>query len=118
MTRLDQDLRDRSSAYNDLMLELRSLQRSCDEEIGKLKLSLVSKSDETLRIMHLYEDNMVLVKDLKLENEAMKQKVELLKEEYYKLETMHRSGNADIRAELAVSKERLGNYELIEKELD
>jgi hypothetical protein len=31
---------------------------------------------------------------------------------------MGRQNNADIKAELAVSRERLANYEMIEKELD
>jgi hypothetical protein len=31
-----------------------------------------SKSDELMRVSHLYEDNMMLVKELKLENEAYK----------------------------------------------
>lgn len=79
---------------------------------------MISKSDELQRVMHLYEDNMVLVKDLKLENEGLKQKIDILKSEYYKLESLNRQGSADIKAELAVCKERLGNYELIEKELD
>jgi progesterone-induced-blocking factor 1 len=61
---------------------------------------------------------MVLVKDMKIENEALKNKIDVLKSEYYKLESVNRQGNADIKAELAVSKERLANYELIEKELD
>ena len=41
-----------------------------------------------------------------------------MKSEYYKLESTARQGNADIKAELAVSRERLANYEMIEKELD
>lgn len=61
---------------------------------------------------------MMLVKELKLENETFKQKIDVLKSEYYKLESMERQNGADTRAELAVCKERLGNYELIEKELD
>ena len=59
-----------------------------------------------------------MVKDLKIQNEALKSKIDVLKSEYYKLEGTHRQGNADIKAELAVCKERLANYELIEKELD
>jgi hypothetical protein len=47
------------------------LQRAGDEEIGGLKLGVRSKSDELTRIQHLYEDNMVLVKELKIENEAL-----------------------------------------------
>lgn len=49
-----------------------------------------SKADEVQRIRHLYEDNMVLVKDLKLENEALKSKIDILKQEYYKLESLNR----------------------------
>ncbi len=56
---------------------------------------------------HLYEDNLTLVKELKLDNEALRQKQEVLRTEYYKLEGLQRQGTADIRAELAVCKERL-----------
>ena len=66
----------------------------------------------------MYEENLVLVKELKIENEARRQKEEVLRTEYYKLEGAHRQGTADVRAELAVCKERLAQYELIEKELD
>lgn len=53
-----------------------------------------------------------------MENETLKAKIDVLKTEYYKLESTARQGNADIKAELAVARERLANYELIEKELD
>ena len=53
-----------------------------------------------------------------MENEILKQKIDVLKSEYYKLESTARQGNADIKADLAVCKERLANYEMIEKELD
>jgi hypothetical protein len=32
----------------------------------------MSKSDELQRVMHLYEDNMSMVKEMKLENEALR----------------------------------------------
>lgn len=70
------------------------------------------------RVSHLYEDNLQQVKDLKLELEAHRQKEEVLRTEYYKLEGLNRQGTAGIRAENAVLKERLMSYELIEKELD
>ena len=116
--KLEQDLSDKTRSHEELMVEYRQLQKTADEEIGRLKLGVASKSDEAQRVRHLYEDNMVLVKDLKIENEALKSKIDILKSEYYKLESLNRQGSADIRAELAVCKERLGNYELIEKELD
>lgn len=68
--------------------------------------------------MNLYEDNITMVKEVRIENEGLRQKQEVLKTEYYKLEALNRQGTADIRAELAVSKERLMSYELIERELD
>ena len=79
---------------------------------------MLSRSDELQRVQHLYEDNLALVKDLRLENEALRQKSDLLRTEYYRLEGLQRQGTADIRAELAVCKERLAQYELIERELD
>lgn len=94
------------------------MQRTSDEEIGRLKLAVMSRGDEQTRVSHLYEDNMILVKDMKIENEALRSKIDVLKSEYYKLESQARQGNADIKAELAVLKERLASYELIEKELD
>ena len=70
------------------------------------------------RVQHLYEDNLLVVKETKLENETLRQKLDVLRSEYYKLESSARQGNADIKADLAVSKERLLNYEMIERELD
>jgi progesterone-induced-blocking factor 1 len=69
-------------------------------------------------VTHIYEENMLLVKETKMENESLKAKIDLLKTEYYKVEAVAREGTAELRAELAVSKERLANYDMIEKELD
>lgn len=71
-----------------------------------------------MRITHLYEDNLLLVKELKIENESIKQKQDLLKSEYYKLESSAWTKSADIVAELALYKERVSQYESLEKDLD
>ncbi len=116
--KLETDLKEKTKSYEDLIFEFRQLQKAGDEEMGHLKLDVRSKQDTVSRIQHLYEDNLMLVKETKLENEALRSKLDILKSEYYKLESTARQGNADIKAELAVNKERLANYELIEKELD
>jgi progesterone-induced-blocking factor 1 len=116
--KLEADLRDKTKSYEDLIFEFRQLQKTGDEEMGHLKLDVRSKQDAVNRIQHLYEDNLLLVKETKLENEALRAKLDILKSEYYKLESTARQGSADIKAELAVAKERLANYEMIEKELD
>jgi len=116
--KLRSDLREKSKAYEEVLFEYRNLQKNGDMELGQLKLDVRAKHDEVVRIRHLYEDNLILVKETKLENEALRNKLEVLKSEYYKLESTARQGNADTKAELAVTKERLANYEMIEKELD
>ncbi len=40
--------------------------------------------------MHMYEENLLNVKELKVENEARRQKEEVLRTEYYKLEGLNR----------------------------
>ena len=55
-----------------------------------MKLDVRAKEDAKLRIQHLYEDNLILVKETKLENEALKSKLDVLKSEYYKLESTAR----------------------------
>lgn len=111
-------MQDRQTAYEELMVEYRQLQKTTDEELGYLRVGSRGKEEEITRIQNLYEDNMIMVKETKMENTSLKAKIDVLKSEFYKLESTARQGSADIKAELAVAKERLGNYELIEKELD
>ena len=117
-TKLEKQLADRSKGYEELLFEFRQLQKVTDEEIGHLRIGVRGKDDETKRVTHLYEDNMILVKETKMENEALRQKMDVLKTEFYKLESTSRQGSSDIKAQLAVARERLANYEMIEKELD
>lgn len=116
--KLEKQLTDRSKAYEELLFEFRKHQKSADEELGHLKVATRAKDEEVLRVTHLYEDNMILVKETKMECESLKAKIDVLKTEYYKIESVARQGTSEVRAELAVAKERLANYELIEKELD
>jgi hypothetical protein len=43
-----------------------------------------------MRVTHLYEDNMILVKETKMEWESLKAKIDVLKTEYYKIESVAR----------------------------
>lgn len=88
--KLDKQLADRQSAYEELLTEFRHLQRVTDEEIGHLRIGTRSKEDEVQRVTHLYEDNLIIVKETKIENESLKAKIDVLKSEYYKLESTHR----------------------------
>ena len=73
-----------------MLYEYRKLQKSTDEEIGHLRIQARSRDDEVQRVTNLYEDNMILVKETKMESEALKSKIDVLKTEYYKLESTAR----------------------------
>lgn len=100
------------------MTEYRKIEKLSDQELGGLRLEVRMKTDELMRVTHLYEDNLMLLKEIKVENEAIKQKQDLLKSEYYKLESASRQKNSDIIAELAVYKERIQAYDSLENDLD
>jgi hypothetical protein len=54
------------------LFEFRNLQKNADLELGALKLEARSKQDQVQRVSHLYEDNLLLVKECKLENESLR----------------------------------------------
>jgi hypothetical protein len=56
------------------MIEYRKIEKLSDHELGSLRLEVRMKSDELMRITHLYEDNLMFVKELKVENESIKMK--------------------------------------------
>jgi progesterone-induced-blocking factor 1 len=89
-----------------------------DEEFASIKLDLRMKEDELEHKSLLYDDNLQLLKQSQMEIEMLKSKVDILRSEYYQLESRGRQESSDIRAQNALFKERISNYELIEKELD
>jgi progesterone-induced-blocking factor 1 len=118
LAKTERDLLEKTTSYDEILVEYRKIERMVDEEIGDVKLELRLKRDEVQRVTHLYEENLSLVKELKLENAVLKEKLDLVKNDYYRLEAMERQKNADALAQVAVYKERLAHYEAIEKELD
>ncbi|CAI2385600.1 unnamed protein product [Moneuplotes crassus] len=118
LAKAERDLLEKTKSYDEILVEYRKIERMVDSEIGDVKLELRLKSDELHRVSSVYEENLSLVKELKIENAAMKEKLDLIKNDYYRLEAVERQKNADALAQVAVYKERLAQYEAIEKELD
>lgn len=96
----------------------RTLQTKFNDEMSGIRLQVRMKSDEAERVRNLYEENLIQLKEARLENEQLKDRQEVIKSEYYKMESVVRTQGADVKAELEMCKERLKNYESIEKELD
>ena len=96
----------------------RTLQTKFNDEMSGIRLQVRMKSDEAERVRNLYEENLIQLKEARLENEQLKDRQDVIKSEYYKMESVVRTQGADVKAELEMRKERLKNYESIEKELD
>lgn len=118
LTKTDQLLKDKNAEYEELLLEHRGQQKKLDEECGCLRMELRFKVDEVTKMTTLYEEHLHKYKESQVEIQSLRDKLDLMRAEYYKLESTGRQEQADIRADNAMMKERLRNYEQIEKELD
>jgi len=58
------------------------------------------------------------LKESEIEREMFKEKASFLKVECLKADSRTKSENAEIRAKLAVTKEKLRNYENMEKDIN
>ena len=79
LLRLEAEIKEKDENYNDLLVEHRRLESRVSEEVGELRMQARLKSDEYQRISNLYEDNLLLVKETKYENELLKNKLDVLK---------------------------------------
>lgn len=118
LAKAERDLLEKTKSYDEILIEYRKIERMVDTEVGNIKLELRHKKEEVIRVSNYYEENLSLVKELKLENSNLKEKLDIVKNDYYRLEAVERQKNADALAQVAVYKERLAHYEAIEKELD
>ena len=118
MLRTEQDLRDKTEAYDSLLLEFRSMQNRLEEQLQEARSELRIKSENLERVHNVYEDTIKALRHSKSENEMLRDKVDVLKQEFYKNESKCTQENADLKAQLAVARENLQQYALIEQELD
>ena len=99
-------------------MDNRNLQRKVDHDLSELRIQLRLRTDELDKTQTLYEECNNNVKALKLENDKQREKINIIKSEYYRLEASMKEDTAGMRAQLAVAREQLSNYEAIEKEID
>jgi progesterone-induced-blocking factor 1 len=118
MEHLESVNKEKAKAYDEVLTENRNLQRRVDYDLSELRIQLRIKTDELEKTHTLYDEANNNVKMLKLENDKMREKINVLKSEYYRVEASAKEESSGVRAQLAVAKEQLANYELIEKEID
>jgi len=87
-------------------------------DLAEMRVQLALKSEGLERLQNIYEENLTILKVSKIENEMLREKQNILKSEFYQMESRKVEEFSQLRAELAVAREQLRNYEAIEKEID
>lgn len=92
-TTMTQQLSEKHNAYEGLLVENRTLLKRVESDIAELRIQLRLKSEELERISNLYEENLTTIKAQRLENEMLREKMNVLRQEYYKVTTNISSRN-------------------------
>ncbi|CAD8157235.1 unnamed protein product [Paramecium pentaurelia] len=115
---LEGQVKEKSTLYDHLLIDYRNLQRKLDGDLSEQRIQLRLKVEELDRVQNIYEDTLANLKANKHENEMLREKINVLKAEYYKCQVEAKEQMCSINAQLQVAKEQLTNYEGIEKEID
>eukprot|EP00118_Oscarella_pearsei_P015092 m.133244 g.133244 ORF g.133244 m.133244 type:complete len:729 (+) comp38121_c0_seq4:1182-3368(+) len=106
------------SRADQLALEVRQLQLQLDSKTGELQTDLRLKCFETERAQLVLEDQSVGLKKINLENDKLKEKLDVLMKEFYSLQSSSERRIGELEAKCSQQKDRLALYEKLEKELD
>ena len=100
------------------MIDTRDFQRKFDGDLSETRIQLKIRTEELERINNIYQETLGNLNGHKLENEMLREKLNLVKGEYYKSEANGKDEMSSLKAQVAVLREQLANYEVIEREID
>ena len=118
ISKLELDIKEKTNALDFINSEYRNFKNSSNEEISCLKIQLKLKSEDSNRLANLHEENLQLLKILKIENESLKEKHDLFRTELINREVLFKEETSQLKAELMMQRESKANYEKMENELD
>ena len=118
LQKAEETLKETKKMLEDLQIEHRLSGSKADEELSRLRSELRIKSEQLQLLQNSYEQSIQSLRHSKAENEMLKEKVDLLRQEYYKAEHKCTTENADVKAQYAVAQAQLQQYAMIEQELD
>ncbi|KAM4590820.1 progesterone-induced-blocking factor 1 [Odontesthes bonariensis] len=110
--------RDAQSRYDQLLEQYRKLQLGTDSRVGELSNQAKLHSFEAERAQMLKEETAKALAQCQVECEKQQKKLELLTQEFYRLQTSSEKRLAELRAQNAEQASRLETYEKLEQELD
>ena len=111
-------LKDKDESLSIAQNELRNINSKSNEQISYLKLQLNSKIDELNSRISINEEQKAALALLKNDNEALKEKNDLLRSEMIKIQSDYKTEIAEYKIQLNVLSEKLKVYDNMENELD
>ena len=111
-------LKEKEESLNMIQSQLRDLNTKSNAEISNLKLQLNIKIEELNSKSAIYEEQKSSLALYKNDNDALKEKNDLLKSEIIKLEAEFKTKIAQYDIELRTAKEKLKLYDEVENKLD
>ncbi|XP_061600667.1 progesterone-induced-blocking factor 1 [Cololabis saira] len=110
--------RDTQSRYDQLLEQFRQLQLGTDSRVAELSNHAKLHSLESQRSQMLKEEMAKNLAQCQVECEKQQKKLELLTQEFYRLQTSSEKQVAKLQAQNAEQASRLETYEKLEQELD
>ena len=111
-------LKEKEESLNLVQNELHNLNSKSTEQITFLKLQLNTKTEELNSRIAIYEEQISALTLFKNDNEALKEKNDLLRNEMIRMQADHKTEIAEYKVKLNIQEEKLKNYDNMENELD
>ena len=97
---------------------VRRLQLQLDSKTGELQSDLRLKSFETERAQLVLEEQSVGLKKMTLENEKLREKLDVMTKEFYALQSASDKRISELEARCSQQRDKLTAFEKLETELD
>eukprot|EP00736_Rhodelphis_marinus_P006554 Rmarinus@m.15680 len=111
-------LADLQHRYDDLVQTMRTTQVTVDSQLGELRSDLKMKVFELERLTAAHAEADSSVTRLRIENEELVAKCEVMRTEYFQLQTQTSQKILELQGLLDARNDKLEAYEQLEKELD
>ncbi|KAM8858855.1 progesterone-induced-blocking factor 1 isoform 2-T2 [Spinachia spinachia] len=110
--------RDTQSRYDQLLEQFRQLQLGTDSRVSELSNRAKLHAFEAERAQMVKDETAKALAQCQVECEKQQKKLELLTQEFYRLQTSSEKRQAELQAQNAEQASRLETYEKLEQELD
>jgi chromosome segregation ATPase len=115
---LTAQLRDKQTQYEDILREGKDFGNKYENELSELRIGNRIKTEELERLRIDIEDRNAEIRALKGQCEMHKDKIAILRAEFFKAEAKSKEDNSELKAKNLVLEEKLKNYENIENDID